>query len=164
VLRRNLRRGTFLEFFAQMAPTKVALEACAASHHWGRALRALGHEVAARPGMATAAVKSAEQQANAMVLSVRELLSRQRTQLVNALHGHTGEFGLVAVKSDKGVRDLLVAAQESSPGPAVEALALLGRQIEQVETELAQADASCRRNTGHCQQAACWRRSQAGGG
>jgi transposase len=38
VLRRNLRRGTVLEFFAKLPPTKVALEACGASHHRGRQL------------------------------------------------------------------------------------------------------------------------------
>jgi transposase len=98
-----------LRFFAQLAPTKVAMEACGASHHWGRELRALGHEVAlippqyvkpfvkrgkndrndseaiseaaARPGMATVAVKSAEQQANAMLLSVRELLIPTRLKV-----------------------------------------------------------------------------------
>ena len=168
VLRRNLRRSGFLEFFAKLPPTKIALEACGASHHWGRELQALGHEVAlippqyvkpfvkrgkndrndaealseaaARPGMAKVAVTSAEQQANAMLLSVRELLSRQRTQLVNALRGHAAEFGLVAAKGDKGVTDLLAAAQESLPAPAALALALLGRQIDQVAAELAQAD------------------------
>ena len=36
--------------------------------------------------------------------------------------------------------DLLAAAQESLPAPAVEALTLLGRQIDHVEAELAQAD------------------------
>ncbi len=169
VLRRNLRRGTFLEVFAKLPPTKVALEACGASHHWGRALQALGHEVAlippqyvkpfvkrskndrndaeaiseaaARPGMAQVPVKSAEQQAAAMLLSVRELLSRQRTQLVNALRGHAAEFGLVAAKGDKGLAELIAAAQGSLPKPAIEALALLSRQIGQVEAELAQADA-----------------------
>jgi transposase len=168
VLRRNLRRGAFLDFFAKLAPTKIALEACGASHHWGRELRALGHEVAlippqyvkpfvkrgkndrndaeaiseaaARPGMANVAVKSAEQQANALLLSVRELLSRQRTQLVNALRGHAAEFGLIAAKGGKGVADLLAAAQESLPAPAAAALTLLGRQIDTVEAELAQAD------------------------
>jgi transposase len=168
VLRRDLRRSAFLAFFARLAPTKVALEACGASHHWGRELQALGHEVvlippqyvkpfvkrskndrndaeaiseaAARPSMASVAVKSAEQQANAMLLSVRELLSRQRTQLVNALRGHAAEFGLVAAKGRKGVAELLAAAKESLPTPAVEALTLLGRQIEHVEAELAKAD------------------------
>ena len=168
VLRRNLRRSGVLEFFAKLPRTKIALEACGASHHWGRELQALGHEVelippqyvkpfvkrskndrndaeaiseaAARPGMAKVAVKSAEQQANAMLLSVRELLSRQRTQLVNALRGHAAEFGLVTAKGDKGATDLLAAAQENLPAPAVEALMLLGRQIDHVEAELAQAD------------------------
>lgn len=168
VLRRNLRRGAFLEFFGKLAPAKIAMEACGASHHWGRELQALGHEVmlippqyvkpfvkrgkndrndaeaiseaAARPGMARVPVKTAAQQANAMLLSVRELLSRQRTQLVNALRGHASEFGLVAAKGDKGAADLLAAAQESLPAAAAEAFALLGRQIEQVQAELAQAD------------------------
>jgi transposase len=97
-------------------------------------------EAAARPGMANVAVKSTAQQADAMLLSVRELLSRQRTQLINALRGHAAEFGLVAAKGDKGVTDLLAAARESLPAPAAEALALLGRQIEHVEAELARAD------------------------
>ena len=168
VLRRNLKRGSLLEVFAKLPPTKVALEACGASHHWGRELQALGHEVmlippqyvkpfvkrgkndrndaeaiseaAARPGMAQVPVKSAEQQAAAMLLSVRELLCRQRTQLINAMRGHAAEFGLVAAKGDKGVADLLAAAQESLPAPAIKALALLGGQIARVDDELKQAD------------------------
>jgi transposase len=43
-------------------------------------------------------VKAAEQQAAAIVLSARELLVRQRTQLVNAVRGHAAEFGIVAAK------------------------------------------------------------------
>ena len=116
VLRRNLRRAAFLALFAKLAPTTVAMEACGGSHHWGRELQAMGHQVAmippqyvkpfvkrgkndrndaeaictaaGQPGMARVPVKSAEAQAAAMLLSVRELLTRQRTQLVNALRGH----------------------------------------------------------------------------
>ncbi len=170
VLRRNLKRSSFLGVFAKLAPTKVALEACGASHHWGRELQALGHEVtlippqyvkpfvkrgkndrndaeaiseaAARPGMAHVPVKSAAQQASAMLLSVRELLSRQRTQLVNALRGHAAEFGLVTAKGDKGVADLLHAALERLPTLAGEALGLLGEQIGRVERAIKQADAT----------------------
>ena len=113
VLRRNLRRHDMVPFFARRAPMEVVLEACGGSHHWGRVLAGLGHKVrlippqyvkpfvkrgkndrndaeaiseaAARPDMREVAVKSADQQAQAMLLSVRELLVRQRTQLVNAL-------------------------------------------------------------------------------
>jgi transposase len=102
----------------------VALEACGGSHHWGRRLAALGHGVrlippqyvkpfvkrgkndrndaaaisvaAAQPSIGSVPVKSAEQQAAAMLLSVRELLVRQRTQLVNAMRGHAAEMGVVA--------------------------------------------------------------------
>ena len=70
-------------------------------------------EAASRPGMAQVPVKSAEQQANAVLLSARELLSRRRTQLVNALRGHAAEFGLVTAKGDKGVADLLAATRRS---------------------------------------------------
>jgi transposase len=45
VLRRNPRRRGLLGFFEKLAPLEVALEACGGSHHWGRALSALGHRV-----------------------------------------------------------------------------------------------------------------------
>ena len=45
VLRRNLRRDKFEEFLAEQPPTTVVLEACGGSHHWGRRLTALGHQV-----------------------------------------------------------------------------------------------------------------------
>ena len=116
VLRRNLRRQDTAPFFAKLPPADIALEACGASHHWGRTLQGLGHrvrlipaqyvkpfvkrgkndrndaeaisEAAARPGMRSVPIKSAERQADAMLLSVRELLVGQRTLLVNALRGH----------------------------------------------------------------------------
>ncbi len=46
---------------------------------------------AAQLSISSVPVKSAEQKAAAMLLSVRELLVRQRTQLVNALRGHAAE-------------------------------------------------------------------------
>jgi transposase len=44
------------------------------------------------------AVKSEEQQASALVFRTRDLLVRQRTQLVNAIRGHLTEYGWVAPK------------------------------------------------------------------
>jgi transposase len=55
-------------------------------------------EAVMRPTMCFVLVKSAEQQANAMVYKVRELLVRQRTQLINALRSHLAEMGIVAAK------------------------------------------------------------------
>jgi transposase len=44
VLRKRLRRGQVLGFFAEIPPCLVGLEACATAHYWARELIALGHE------------------------------------------------------------------------------------------------------------------------
>jgi transposase len=173
MLRRNLRRRDLLPFFERLAPVEVALEACGGSHHWGRALAALGHRVrlippqyvkpfvkrskndrndaeaisvaAAQPSIASVPVKSAEQQAAAMLLSVRELLVRQRTQLVNALRGHAAEMGVVAPLGAKGVAELrteIAAADDLTvPAAAKQAIALLGREADRIEMRLRAIDA-----------------------
>lgn len=159
VLRRTLRRAEFEAFFAKLAPTQVVLEACGSSHHWARMLAATGHQVrlippqyvkpfvkrgkndsvdaeaiceaAGRPTMHFVPIKSAERQAAAMPLSVRELLVRQRTQLVNALRGHASEFGIVVGRGIERVEALLeqVASADGLPQTAREMLAMLGEQI-----------------------------------
>ena len=93
--------------------------------------------------MSTVAVKSAARQADAMLLSVRELLVHQRTQLVNALRGHASEFGLVGSKGDKGLAQVRAdaATDTTLPAPAAEALALLGGEIDRIEARLAATDA-----------------------
>ncbi len=170
VLRRNVRRQDLIRFFEKLPPVEVALEACGGSHHWGRTLRALGHrvrlippqyvkpfvkrskndrndaaaisEAASRPQMREVPVKSVEAQAAAMLLSVRDLLMRQRTQLINALRGHATELGLVAAQGDKGLAELRaeIAADASLPPAAIEALGLLGGEIDRIAARLAQTD------------------------
>lgn len=174
VLRKNLRRRELPAFFEKLAPVEVVLEACGGSHHWGRTLSALGHRVrlipaqyvkpfvkrskndrndaeaisvaASQPSIGSVAVKSVEQQAAAMLLSVRELLVRQRTQLINALRGHAAELGVVAPLGEKGLAELraeLAAADEAAvPAAAKQALALLGREVDRIEARLAGVDAT----------------------
>jgi transposase len=167
VLRRDLKRAQFEAFFAKLPPTEVVLEACGGSHHWGRRLAALGHrvrlippqyvkpfvkrgktdradaeaisEAAARPAMRFVPVKPAETQAAAMLLRARELLVRQRTQLVNALRGHATEFGLVVGKGIGKVDALLaaVAANPAVPELARETMAFLGEAIAVLDQRLA---------------------------
>ena len=45
VLRRKLRRGKVLGFFAGLPSCLVGMEACASAHYWAREIQALGHEV-----------------------------------------------------------------------------------------------------------------------
>ncbi len=49
VFRRQLRRGQTLPFFEKQRPYLVGMEACATSHHWGREIEALGHQVRLMP-------------------------------------------------------------------------------------------------------------------
>jgi transposase len=166
VLQTNLRRAQLATFFKKLPPTEVALEACGSSHHWARELVALGHDVrlippqyvkpyvkrakndrndaeaiceaAGRPGMRFVPVKSADQQAQGMVLKVRETLVHQRTQLVNALRGHAAEFGVIAAKGISQIKPLLEAIEAATaiPPEARAMLALLGEEIRHLDTRL----------------------------
>lgn len=171
VLRINLRRAQIASFFKRHPPTEIAMEACASSHHWARKLTELGHDVrlippqyvkpfvkrskndrndaeaiceaAGRPGMRFVMAKSAEQQAQGMVLKVRETLVRQRTQLVNTVRGHAAEFGVIAAKGIGRISSLLVAieAEETIPRAAKEMLALLGEEIDHLDIRLKEIEA-----------------------
>ncbi|HKR43786.1 MAG TPA: IS110 family transposase [Paraburkholderia sp.] len=44
-IRKTIPRPRFLEWFANLEPCLVAMEACGSAHYWARKLRALGHEV-----------------------------------------------------------------------------------------------------------------------
>jgi len=166
VLRTNLRRAQLATFFKNLAPAEIALKACGSSHHWARELAALGHQVrlippqyvkpfvkrakndrndaeaiceaAGRPGMRFVPVKTATQQAQGMVLKVRETLVHQRTQLVNALRGHAAEFGVIAAKGVSQITPLLetIEAETTIPSDAKDMLTLLGQEIEHVDARL----------------------------
>jgi transposase len=164
VLRRAVRRGEFATLFAKLAPTLVGLEACGASHHWARVLTGLGHEVVllppqyvkpyvkrgkndaadaaaiceamSRPGMRFVPPKSAEQQAMLMLITVRDLLVKQRTMLINAMRGHAAEFGVIAAKGPVKIAELLQRAHDEAAGvPALarEMLQALAGQIAALE-------------------------------
>lgn len=49
VIRKPLRRGEVLKFFASLRPCLIGMEACATAHHWARELIALGHLVKLMP-------------------------------------------------------------------------------------------------------------------
>ena len=43
--RKTLPRAKVLEYFAQVPPCLIGIEACAGAHYWARALGKLGHTV-----------------------------------------------------------------------------------------------------------------------
>ena len=127
VKRKMLTREQFAVFFARRAAGLVAMEACGSAHHWGRLLRALGHEVrlvsaqfvrpfvksnktdmadaqaiweaAQRPEMRFVALKSELQQAVLGLHRMRQLLVKQRTMQANQVRGLLYEFGVVVARS-----------------------------------------------------------------
>jgi transposase len=77
----------------------------------------------------------------AMLLSVRALLVRRRTQVANALRGHAAEFGVVAAKGIGRIEALMAAVEAAAmPPPAKQALALLAARLDQLDAELAALD------------------------
>ena len=42
---RRVRREQLIVLVGTLAPTEIAMEACASAHHWGRQFTALGHKV-----------------------------------------------------------------------------------------------------------------------
>jgi transposase len=90
-IKRKVTRRKMREFFSQIAPCRVGMEACASAHYWARELKAMGHDVllmppaytkpyvkrgkndavdaeaiceaVSRPGMRFVPIKTAEQQA-----------------------------------------------------------------------------------------------------
>jgi transposase len=52
-------------------------------------------------------VKSAEQQGRLIQHGTRDLLLRQRTQVINALRAHLAELGIVAAQGRDGLKELL---------------------------------------------------------
>jgi transposase len=123
VKKRMLRRNQVLEFFTQMPPCQVSMEACAGSHYWGRQLRALGHnvtlispqhvkpylrgnkndyndsraiaEAVTRPEMPTVGIKTVAEQDMQALHRMRSQCLRDRTALSNSIRGLLGEYGIV---------------------------------------------------------------------
>lgn len=170
MLRRELKCHQMEAFFARQAPTSVVLEACGGSHHLARLLSKLGHrvmlippqyvkpfvkrakndrndaeaisEAAGRPCMRSVAVKTLDQQAEAIILKHREMLVGQRTRAINALRGHAMEFGVVAPKGTARLAELLVmlAADTVIPAVAREMFVAMGAHIDNLDGRLAALD------------------------
>jgi transposase len=152
IVGRALRRRQVIPFFERLEPCLVGMEACGTSHYWARELSALGHrvklmppayvkpyvkcgktdagdaeaicEAVTRPTMRFVAIKSPDQQAVLALHRVRDLLIRQRTQLVNMIRGQLAEFGIVLAK---GIQHALRLVERLLDGEALELPALAAK-------------------------------------
>jgi len=166
VVRKQLRRSQVLAFFKTLPPCLVGMEACATAHYWARELTKLGHrvrlmpakdvkayvkrnkndaadaeaicEAVRRPTMRFVPVKSAAQQSQLMLHRTRDLLMRQRTQVINALRAHMAELGIVAAQGRDGIKELLkiIASEQDArlPVDAHTSLVVLATQLQALQT------------------------------
>jgi transposase len=172
VVRKQLRRSQVVEFFKALPACLVGMEACATAHYWARELTKLGHlvrlmpakdvkayvkrnkndaadaeaicEAVRRPTMRFVQVKSAEQQGGLMLHRTRDLLMRQRTQLINALRAHLAELGIVAAQGNAGLKELLkiIAGERDArlPVDAHASLVVLAAGLHAVQTMIGSID------------------------
>jgi transposase len=168
VIRKRVGRAKVLEFFSGLSPCLVGMEACATAHQWARELKKFGHdtrlmpptyvkayvkrgkndaadaaaicEAVTRPSMRFVPIKSIEQQSALMLHRTRDLLIRQRTQLINALRAHLAELGLVAAKGREGLQQLVTAVTESGnerlPSDAGFACQMIIAQLHAAQTQI----------------------------
>jgi len=171
VIRRKLKRCYMLAFFQKMPQCLIGMEACATSHHWSKELQTLGHrvrlmppayvrpyverqkndaadaeaicEATQRPTMRFVAVKTEEAQAAAILFRARDLLVRQRTQVINALRGHLAEFGMIVSQGPQHVPKLIAVVEDLTselPGTARHILALLVGNLRELDSRVIELD------------------------
>ena len=161
VVRKALRRGQVLPFFAKLPRCLVGMEACGTSHHWARELTKLGHEVrlmppayvkpyvkrgktdandaeaiceaVTRPTMRFVPVKSPEQQAALSLHRTRDLLVKQRTQLVNMIRGLLAEFG---IEMARGLHHALALAKRLTEGRTADVPELAQRVVASLANQI----------------------------
>jgi transposase len=169
VVTKQLRRGQVIDYFEKLAPCLIGMEACASAHHWARELTKLGHtvrlmpasyvkayvkrskndaadaaaicEAVTRPSMRFVPVKTIDQQAALALHRCRDLLIRQRTQLINALRAHLAELGMVAAKGKAGVKDVVaIVTGTQLPGPMRQALQALVKQLAALQEQIGELE------------------------
>jgi transposase len=126
VLRKQLKRKDLVNFFANLEPCLIGMEACGSAHYWARKLSEFGHtvrlmapqfvkpyvkmnksdrndaeaicEAVVRPNMRFVAVKTAEMQAVLALHRARQGFVKARTAQGNQIRGLLAEFGIVIAK------------------------------------------------------------------
>lgn len=121
--KKQLKRGQVAEFFANLSPCLIGMEACGSAHYWARKLEGFGHtvkliapqfvkpyvktnkndaadaeaicEAVARPNMRFVPIKNVEQQAVLSLHRVRQGFVKARTAQANQIRGLLGEFGII---------------------------------------------------------------------
>lgn len=143
VFNKKIKRAKLLAFFEALPRCVVGMEACGSAHHWGRELRKLGHDVrlmpaayvkpyvkrgktdaadaeaiceaVRRPTMRFVEIKSEDQQAVLAIHRSRDLVVRQRTQVVNMIRSLLREFGHILPTGIEAVTSFANTHRDGDP-------------------------------------------------
>ncbi|WNK20696.1 IS110 family transposase [Halomonas piscis] len=130
-----LKRAELLDYLRRQPSCRVFMEACGGSHHWSRQFQAMGHEVrliapqfvtpfrkghktdandalaiveaGLRPHMRFVPQKKLEQQDLQSLHRIRDRYIKQRTQLINQVHGLLQEYGIVSGRGQAALKRTL---------------------------------------------------------
>lgn len=137
---REFGRSGLLRRLANLGPCRIAMEACAGTHHLARRFQAMGHQVvlmpaqyvkpyrrgqkndptdargvaeaATRPTMRCVEVKSVEQQELQLALRLRDGRMSERTATANRLRACLYEFGVIVPRGISRLRGQVPAVLE----------------------------------------------------
>ena len=142
-IKRQLTRSEVSSFFCQLPPCEIGIESCGGSHYWARELEKLGHrvrlisakyvkpylrkgkndsndaeaicEAISRPNMKFVSVKTEAQQSILMAHRIRSQCIATRISIINQIHGHLLEFGIVVSKAKsrfrRDIQDVFAGAE-----------------------------------------------------
>jgi transposase len=170
--KKRLRREELEPYLRKQPPALIGMEACGSAHHWARVISALGHEVrlmhakyvkayvkrgksdvrdaeaiceaVQRTNMRFVPIKSVEQQIDRSLERARELLVKQRTQLMNAARSLLAELGVVAragLGGFKTLADKIDAGDAAIPERLLTAVKPLLEQWRGLQTSIDELEA-----------------------
>lgn len=159
LLRKQLKRAEMLNFFANLEPCAIGMEACGSAHYWARKLQALGHtvklmppqfvkpyvkgnkndaadaeaicEAVQRPTMHFVPIKNTEQQAVLALHRARAAFVKARTAQVNQIRGLLSEFGIVLPQGRIKLSERLAAVLEDAENDLPETMRSLMDRLRQ---------------------------------
>jgi len=166
-IRRQLKRSQVEQFFANLPPCLVGMEACASAHYWARRIQSYGHtvklmapqfvkpyvksnkndaadaaaicEAVGRPSMRFVPIKNIEQQSVLALHRVRQGFIKARTAQANQIRGLLGEFGLIVPQGIAYVTQRVPALLEkASPDLPGGFVQLIRRLLEQLRLLITQ--------------------------
>lgn len=161
---KRLKRSEVMDFFANLPPVLVGMEACGGAHEWARRISSLGHQVkmmapqhvkpfvqgnktdardaaaiaeaAGRESVPSVAIRNLEGQQMQALHRVRELWMKQRVAVSNQIRGLLAEFGEVMPLGIKKLKEDVALWQAR----ATPELAVLKVVIEQLLGALRQLE------------------------